>query len=290
MSYDTWVELPERGVVALEGGEARSFLQGLITNDIDLISPSRSIYGALLTPQGGFLHDFLIAELDGVLLLDCDAGQIPDLVRRLGMYRLRADVRIDDRSDHWQVLALWPASGSPGAARPWLGGIVFTDPRHAALGDRAIVPTDLSAHDPPGQQRASAEQYAARRIRLGIPDCATDLVATRERPLEAGFDRLNGVSFDKGCYVGQEVTARMKHRHLVRRRLVAVDFEGPPPPHGTPIMSDRVEVGEIRSGIRGRAMAMLRRDRMEDGRLTANGLPIAPRSPVWMTDGAEPES
>ena len=290
MSYDTWIELPDRAVVALEGGEARSFLQGLITNDIDLISPSRSIYGALLTPQGGFLHDFLIADFDGMLLLDCDAGRIADLVRRLGMYRLRADVRIADRSDRWQVLALWPASGSPGAARPGLGGIVFTDPRHAALGDRAIVPAELSAHDPPGRKRGRAEQYAARRIQLGIPDGAADLVAARERPLEAGFDRLNGVSFEKGCYVGQEVTARMKHRQLVRKHLVAVDFEGPPPPHGTPIMSGSVKVGEIRSAIAGRAIAILRRDCMDDDRLTAGDLPVAPRPPGWMTDGAEPES
>ena len=286
MPYDTWIELPERGVAALEGGDARDFLQGLITNDVGLVSPSRAIYGALLTPQGGFLHDFLIAELDGVLLLDCDAGRLPDLVRRLGMYRLRADVRIDDRSGRWRALALWPASGQAGAARHGLGGVVFTDPRHAELGDRAIVPADQPADDPPGRERGGAEEYAARRIRLGIPDGAADLVAVRERPLEAGFDRLNGVSFEKGCYVGQEVTARMKHRGLVRKHLVAVEFDGPPPPHGTPVLSGGVEVGEIRSGVRGRAVAMLRSDRMEDGGLTAGGVAVAPRPAGRMAEDA----
>lgn len=276
MSYESWIKIPKRGVIALEGKDANDFLQGIITNDISQVSPSHSIYGALLTPQGSFLHDFLIVQHDGTLLLDCDADSLPDLVRLLGMYRLRADVSIDDQRDRWQVLALLPASGAPGAARNWRGGVAFTDPRHAGLGDRALLPVETGWEDLPGQRQGTPDEYTVLRIGLGVPDGAEDLVHGRTKPLEGGLDDLNGVSFDKGCFVGQEVTARMKHRDLVRKRMVPVAFEGPPPPPGTPISNGQSVVGEIRSGTRDLAMAMLRLDQMDSERLQAGDLRIRP--------------
>lgn len=276
MSYESWIELPRRGVVALEGGDVADFLQGIITNDVSQVSPSRSIYGALLTPQGSFLHDFLIAEHGGALLLDCDADSLPDLVKRLGMYRLRADVSIDDQHGRWRVLALLPASGAPGAARGWRGGVAFTDPRNAGLGDRALLPADKEHGDPPGLRQGAPEEYTALRIGLGVADGAEDLVQGGTKPLEGGLDDLNGISFDKGCFVGQEVTARMKHRGLVRKRMVPVAFEGPPPPPGTPVSNGRSVVGEIRSGTRDLAMALLRLDQMDSEHLHAGDLRIRP--------------
>ncbi len=281
MLHATWIALPERGVVVVEGTDAKDFLQGLVTNDVALLSPSRAVYAALLTAQGGFLHDFLMIERDGAVLLDCDARRIPELVGRLGIYRLRADVRIEDARGGWRTLALLPASGEPGAAGPWHGGVLFSDPRHPGLGDRAVVPAGaVTDGDFPRARRGTPERYEGMRIALGVPDGAEDLAAGRERPLEGGLDVLGGVSFDKGCYVGQEVTARMKHRGLVRRRLVPVSFDGPAPAPGTPVARDGVTVGEIRSGVPGRALAMLRLDGLESGALAADGRKITPGRPL----------
>lgn len=281
MTPDSWIALPRRGVAALAGDDARPFLQGLVTCDVDRVSPSRAVYGALLTPQGRFLHDFFVVERDGALLLDCDAGRLPDLLRRLDMYRLRAKVGIDDLGGAFRVVALPPAPGEEGDAAAWLGGVVFVDPRLRALGRRAVVPAEglEAALARAGLREDGHGRYEERRIALGVPDGGADLAPGKAFPLEGGLDVLGGVSFEKGCYVGQEVTARMKHRGLVKRRLVPVAFDGPPPPPGTPVASGGAAAGEVRSGVGGRALAMLRLDLLEAGGLAAGGVALTAGTP-----------
>lgn len=290
MTIPSYIRLPGRGVLRLSGDDARSFLQGLITNDVDRVTAAHAIYAALLTPQGKYLHDFFVAEHDGEILLDCAAARLPDLMKRLGMYRLRAQVEIEDISEGWDVIALRGAagdrvgSGERGAAEPCLGGIAFVDPRHAALGQRAIVPTDGldEALAKAGFQEETWEGLEDIRVSLGVPDAAADLIPEKSMPLECGFDELDAVSFEKGCFVGQEVTVRMKHRGLVKKRLVPVTFDGDPPAPGTPVKYGDVEIGEIRSAAGGRAIALIRLDRLDAETLSADETHLSPEKPDWM--------
>lgn len=278
MNADTYLPLPGRAVIALSGDDARPFLQGLVTNDIDRVAPDRAIYAALLTPKGKFLHDFFIAEMEGRLLLDVDGARIDDLMKRLRMYRLRAKVEIADESADWQVFALLPGVGEAGTASPWLNGVAFADPRHAALGGRAILPAGADPADA-GLRLADATNYEMRRLSLAIPG-ARDLVPEKSMPLECGFDELDGVSFTKGCFVGQEVTTRMKHRNLVKRRLFTVEFDGTIDA-GTPVTCGDVAAGEIRTSGDGVGIALLRLDLAEKEGLTAGGVAVRTRKPEW---------
>jgi len=284
MSIKIHIPLAERGILAISGEPARDFLQGLITNDIQKASPSRAIYAALLTPQGKFLHDFFIVEHKDRFLLDCSAERMPDLIKRLTMYRMRLKLDITDESDKWDVGAMLPVGemDAPGTAKTRFDGVSYVDPRHAGLGERTIrlvdeddtFPTDIA------QQDKNRADYEAIRIALGIPDSGKDLIADKSMPLESGFDELQGVDFEKGCYVGQEVTARMKHRNLVKKRLFPVAIDGDVTA-GAIVKSDEVDAGEIRSVINGRGIALLRLDLAVKGGLMAEGAAITPEKPDW---------
>lgn len=259
--------LPGRAVVAVSGPDARSFLQNLVSNDVDRVARDRAIWAALLTPQGKYLFDFFIAEADGRLLLDCEAARAEALVKRLSLYRLRSKVEIADVSAELAVSAAFgegaaAALGLPedaGAAAARDGGIVYVDPRLAAAGARAMLP--LGETLPPPE--ATAEEYDLWRLSLGLPDGSADLEVDKATLVESGFEALNGVDFRKGCYVGQEVTARMKHRGLAKKRLMRVTVEGEPPPPGTPILLDGREVGELRTARGGYGLALLRLEQAE---------------------------
>ena len=284
MSIKIHIPLAERGILAISGEPARDFLQGLITNDVQKASPSRAIYAALLTPQGKFLHDFFIVEHKDRFLLDCSAERMPDLIKRLTMYRMRLKLDITDESDKWDVGAMLPVGemDAPGTAKTRFDGVSYVDPRHAGLGERTIrlvdeddtFPTDIA------QQDKNRADYEAIRIALGIPDSGKDLIADKSMPLESGFDELQGVDFEKGCYVGQEVTARMKHRNLVKKRLFPVAIDGDVTA-GAIVKSDEVDAGEIRSVINGRGIALLRLDLAVKGGLMAEGAAITPEKPDW---------
>ena len=284
MSIKIHIPLAERGILAISGEPARDFLQGLITNDIQKASPSRAIYAALLTPQGKFLHDFFIVEHKDRFLLDCCTERMPDLIKRLTMYRMRLKLDITDESDKWDVGAMLPVGemDAPGTAKTRFDGVSYVDPRHAGLGERTIrlvdeddtFPTDIA------QQDKNRADYEAIRIALGIPDSGKDLIADKSMPLESGFDELQGVDFEKGCYVGQEVTARMKHRNLVKKRLFPVAIDGDVTA-GAIVKSDEVDAGEIRSVINGRGIALLRLDLAVKGGLMAEGAAITPEKPDW---------
>lgn len=265
--------LDDRAVIAVSGPEARPFLQGLITNDIERVAPQRAVYAALLTPQGKVLFDFLIVEGDGALLIDCARPARDALAKRLSLYKLRAKVVIEPR-DQLEVLAEWD-----GAAAKY--AITFDDPRLAALGRRAI---GAAAEMPASVSPASL--YHARRMALGVPEGA-DFGSDKMFALDAGLDELQGVAFDKGCYVGQELTARMKHRGTARKRLLPIEKAdgGALPGRDTPLSAGGKEIGEIASAYGSRGFALIRLDRLEEAgtaQATAGDAAVKIERPNWL--------
>jgi len=262
--------LKDRAVIALEGGEAREFLQGLVTNDLKKLAPATGLYAALLTPQGKILFDFLVTEGDGAVLLDCAADRADALVKRLTMYRLRAKIEIAIRPQLSVYVGL--------TGRPAERAITFADPRLAALGPRSIGASAEMPDFLPG-----SASYHVARLALGVPEGA-DFGSDKVFALDAGLDELQGVAFDKGCYVGQELTARMKHRGTARKRILVVRADGPLPPAGTGVASDGFEAGEILSTYGSQGFALMRLDRLEEAKasLTAGTIPVSVVKPQWL--------
>ncbi|MEQ9225680.1 MAG: folate-binding protein [Parvibaculum sp.] len=287
--------LGERGVLKVRGPEARSFLQNLITNNVDLVDGGRSVYAALLTPQGKFLFDFIVSADPAdktALLLDCDGARAEALAKRLEMYKLRAKVTIEDLSAEMTVLALWNEDGSALAEGPGLA-----DPRLAALGRRAIVARDKAeaAIAAAKAQAADKDSYHRLRIGLGVGDAARDFEPDRTFPLEVNIAELNGIDFHKGCFIGQEVTSRTKRRGSVRKRLLPAHVEGDLPAHGTQVKGIAREVGIVLSGDAetSRVLALLRLDLIRSSVLEAGDAEIRPEVPSWLhidLDGGEEEA
>lgn len=271
--------LPDRGVVKITGDTARDFLNGLITTDTARLQPGLGRFGALLTPQGKITIDFLITEAPsghgGGFLIDCPRPLAQALADKLGFYRLRAKIGIENLSDSLGVLAAW---GGEAALKP---DLTFTDPRNPKLGLRIFVPTDLAqqAADAIGAELVDASAYEAHRIAVGVPRGGLDFMYGDAFPHETNMDRLSGIDFDKGCYVGQEVVSRMQHRGTARTRTVRVLLDGPAPEVGSTIAAGDKTVGTMGSAADGRALALMRVDRageaLEAGiALTAGGLSI----------------
>lgn len=253
--------LPSRALIALGGADWRSFLHGLITQDVETLQPGEARFGALLTPQGRLLYDlFVIGRQDGAWL-DVASHHRDALIQRLTLYRLRAKVEIAPLD--LTVAASWSAERPPG---DWIA-----DPRLPALGWRGY---GESADQPEAA-------YEAHRLSLGIPGPA-DWDTDAAYPIEANFDLLNGIDFHKGCFVGQETTSRMKRRGQVKSRMLPVAFDGPPPSPGTEILNGELRAGEMLSGIEGGGMALVRLDRI-DGPLAAGGGPVRVDRPAWFS-------
>ena len=266
--------LEDRGVVRVSGEDAASFLQGLLTNDVEKLAAGEACYAGLLTPQGKILFDMIVvcvpAGATGAFLLDCAAAQAADLVKRLGFYRLRAKVAIADDSAERGIVAFW--DGAPEAPPD---GVVYADPRDARLGFRAILPRAEAAAIGTGDAAA----YEALRIETVAPKGGVDFAYGDVFPHDANFDLLNGIDFAKGCYVGQEVVSRMKHRGTGRKRVAGVRLAGVAPTAGTPVLDGDLPVGALGSSSGGEALAMLRLDRVEEAKaagrdLTAGGVSI----------------
>ena len=284
--------LDGRSILAVSGPDRRSFLQGLVSNDVEKVGPAQARYAALLTAQGKYLHDFMMIESVDEIWLEAEAERLGDLKRRLSIYRLRAKAALDERPELAVAvafgngaLAAMGLSEEPGAARPFGSGLAFVDPRLAALGVRCILPrADLrSALAETGLAESSFIEYDRHRLELGIPDGGRDLVAEKSILLEAGFDELNGVDWQKGCYIGQELTARTKYRGLIKKRLMPVAIDGPAPAPGTIVTADGREAGEMRSSRDGLGLALLRIEPVSEGRqLKAGDTTLRPSTPGWM--------
>ncbi len=284
--------LEDRGVLAVEGPDGRSFLQGLISNDAEKASRERTIWSALLTPQGKFLHEFFIFNPEPeVLLLDCEAARLADLKKRLSLYKLRSKVTVRDASAAYFVAAFFGADAldrldlpaEPGRTAPLKGGQVAVDPRLAGLGARAVMakPEGAAALDLPGFAPATRADYDRLRIALGAPDGSRDLQVEKAILLENGFDELHGIDWDKGCFMGQELTARTRYRGLVKKRLLPVRFDGPTPASGSQVTCDGKDAGTVFSSVGDQGLALLRLERL-GGPLLAGGTELSPLPPDWI--------
>jgi folate-binding protein YgfZ len=251
--------LEDRGVVSVSGADAAGFLQGLLTNDVERLEPGEARYAALLTPQGKILFDMIVVRAPSAngaaYLLDCAAAQAADLAKRLGFYKLRAKVVVVDESATRTVAAFW--GSKPGAIE---GGLLYADPRDSRLGWRAILPRAVAA----AVGTEHVKEYEGWRIGVVAPKGGLDFAYGDVFPHDVNLDLLHGVDFDKGCYVGQEVVSRMKHRGVARRRVARVKLAGPAPAPGAPVMDRELAVGVLGSSSGREALALLRLDRAED--------------------------
>ncbi len=284
------VRLAHRGVLAVAGDDRRTFLQGLVSNDVARATGERAIWSAFLTPQGKFLHDLFLVEQADRFLLDCEAAErAEDLRKRLSLYKLRAKVTVGAAPEFGVFALLGDDLGlmEPGAARSFGGGIAFVDPRLPQAGLRAILPLDGAERvlAEAGFAAGSPDDYDRLRISLGLPDGSRDMTVDKALLLENGFEELNGVDFQKGCYMGQELTARTKYRGLVKKRLMPVHLDGPAPAAGTPLMLGEQDAGEMRSSCGDVGLALVRLEHLKQARrdgLNAGETRIRPWPAEWM--------
>jgi tRNA-modifying protein YgfZ len=259
--------LPDRGVIELVGEDRVTFLQGLVSNDVGLASTGNAIWAALLTPQGKYLADFFIFSDAERLLLDCERAQVASLIQRLSRFRLRSKVALR-AAEEIRVYAAWEGT-------PAVDAIAAPDPRLPEAGWRLLSTVPLPT-------TARAPDWDRHRLSLGLPDGSRDLEPEKTVLLEAGFDELHGVSWTKGCYMGQELTARTKYRGLVKRRLVPVAIAGDLPASGTPLTRNGTEVGTMRSGRDQVGLAVVRIDALHDNLASADAT-VKPNIPAWMS-------
>src|SRR6202171_989253 len=283
--------LPDRGVVKVAGDGARNFLHGLVTADILELAPETARFCALLTPQGKIIADFIVAEAPaqdgGGFFLDVQRALCGALVAKLNIYKLRAKVIVEDLSAVLGVLAAWDGNGTTEGGTTKFG-LSYADPRLPALGLRVVLPPHLAAAAAAelSATLVDAGQYEAHRIALGVPQGGLDFCYGDAFPHETDMDQLGGVDFTKGCYVGQEVVSRMEHRGTARSRAVPVRYDGAAPAAGAAVTAGDREVGTMGSSAAGRALALLRLDRVaeaisRDEPLFAGGVPIHLVKPDW---------
>jgi folate-binding protein YgfZ len=278
--------LPDRGVVKVAGDDARNFLHGLFSADILKLTPGEARFGALLSPQGKILADFIVVEAPaqdgGGFFLDAPRALANPLVAKLNVYKLRSRVIVEDLSDVLGVLATWDGNGKS------TFGLSYADPRLPALGLRVMLPAHRAADAAAGlgATLVDASTYDAYRIALGIPRGGVDFSYGDAFPHETDMDQLGGVDFAKGCYVGQEVVSRMEHRGIARTRAMTVRYDGAAPQAGVAVMAGERQVGTMGSAAAGRGLALLRLDRVADALahgepLLAGGVAIRPIKPDW---------
>ncbi|WP_298966607.1 folate-binding protein YgfZ [uncultured Methylobacterium sp.] len=267
--------LPDRAVVSVSGADATSFLQGLLTCNVESLPEGEARLGALLSPQGKILFDFLVSRDGDGFRLDAPRDRTADLVKRLSLYRLRAKVTVAEAP--LAVLAGWDAPAPDGALR---------DGRLPDLGWRLYAPESAA---PAGDATAAA--YHSHRIALAVPESGADYALGDAFPHEAGMDQLGGVDFRKGCYVGQEVVSRMQHRGTARTRIVGLVYrDGAAAAPGTPVTAGQRTLGQTGSAAGSRGLALLRLDRLSDALAAGETVevehrPVAVEKPAYASFG-----
>lgn len=269
--------LEGRGVLLVTGADAGRFLDNLLTSDVSTLVPGRAAYAALLTPQGKIIVDVIASRSGDGFRLDAPTQHVADLARRLALYRLRSKVEIAEHPEI-RVLALWGDG-----MLPRVDGDVVVDPRLAGLGARAYLGEGAAL---PEGLPLSLDAWRAHRVALGVPHGGLDFVYGDAFPHEACLDQLNGVDFQKGCYVGQEVVSRMEHRGTARTRVVPVLLDGLQPSIGEAVTAGAKTIGRMGSSVKGRGLALLRLDRVEEARdagqpLIAGAAMLTPLKPEW---------
>lgn len=285
-------QLSHRSFLELSGTDRREFLQGLVSCDVMKLAPETALFGALLTPQGKFLFDFFLIEKGETFLLEIEAGRADALLKKLSMFKLRSKIALRLAPEWIAVAAFGPGaldklglSATAGVALPFAGGIAYADPRLAEAGARLALPAEngLAPLEAAGFAKTAFEEWDRMRLALALPDGSRDLVPEKGILLEAGYDELNGVDWKKGCYMGQELTARTKYRGLVRKRLLTVRYEGDAPPPGSEIKQGEAEAGEMRSGLAGLGVAKIRLEALAKTEpLICEGKVLKPDICAWM--------
>jgi len=282
--------LNNRGLIKIDGPDARAFLQGLVSQDMQRVSPHQAVYSAFLSPQGKFLFDFFCFEMDGTIILDCEAERCSDFFKRLSMYKMRSKVELSDVSDDYQIFAVMSAASAfdlmdqpRGTATPFASGVAFVDPRLKDMGCRAVLKKGDKALTFAGLSSGEIDDYESNRITLGLADGSRDMSVDKALLLENGFEELDGVSFTKGCFMGQELTARTRYRGLVKKRLLPVKIEGQTPMPGSILMNKTHEAGEMKTSIENMGLALVRLEQLEDGAPISYGnTKLTPMVPDWV--------
>jgi hypothetical protein len=286
--------LPHRALIAVRGEDRGTFLQGLVSNDVRKVEAGLASWAAFLTAQGKFLHEFFMFTLGEAIWLECERDRRDDLISRLSKYKLRAKVTIEP-VDALMVGTAWGRNveaafglrASPGVITPLGAGVVYTDPRLLDVGVRwaLLAENATSVLQELGLQHATPSDYDALRFNLGLPDGSRDMEIEKALLLENGFEELNGVDYKKGCYVGQELTARTHFRALIKKRLLPVTFDGPAPAPGTQLTLDGHDAGEMKSGADGEGLALVRLEQWRNaphGALMAGDIEVTPHAANWM--------
>lgn len=286
------VALVDRGLILIKGEDAVSFLQGLVTNDVTKAADGKAVFAGLLTPQGKINHEFFIVPVDEGLLLETSRGAVEDLLKRLTLYKMRSAITIEDLSD--QMMSFWLAEAPSETADIYA---LYQDPRYEKMGMRALVRIDQTEAFCSAHEKAEEDLYHLARLDYGVPEGGYDYAYGDTFPHEAGYDLLNGVDFQKGCYVGQEVVSRMQHRGTARKRIVIVSGAGGAdlPEPGSEIRTESSLIGPLGSVLGGRGLALVRLDRAakalaEGAALEANGVAVTLSCPPWASYSLETEA
>ena len=270
----------DRAVLRVSGADRIDFLQGIVSNDVAKAGADRGVWAAFVTPQGKYLHDFFLAADGASILLDCERARADDLRRRLRRYTLRSDARVESADDLAVALASAPPAPADGAAA------CFPDPRHREAGYRLIGPHSAIARALAATGLAAADplDWDRRRLALGLPDGSRDLEAERSTLAEANADLLGGIDWEKGCWMGQEVTARMHYRGLAKRRLTPMRVDGPVPARGATVERDGKPVGECRSSAGDLVMVLARTEAIDEAEpgLRSGEARLHPAPPEWL--------
>ena len=289
-------KLKDRSILSITGPDTLAFLQGIVTNDMEKLVEKKMQFSAILNPQGKYLYDFFIFYTSTGIFIDCQKDTVDTLEKTLNMYRLRAKVEINNRRDAFSIFSIIrqqnevkiSTEGQYENLNKFKGVITSADPRLTQLGTRAIIPNEFENQIIPMNGFIEKNEIWCKhlQISLGVADYIPNSMLRGYFPLELGFDELKAVSFTKGCYVGQEVTARMKVRNLVKKRLFPVSFQGEIPTTGTNILSQGKGVGEILAVTNNQGLAMLRIEALnqalnEDRELLAENTLVKPTIPSW---------
>jgi tRNA-modifying protein YgfZ len=259
--------LRDRGVIEVAGADATGFLQRLITNSVLNIPNGEGRYAGLLTPQGKLLFDFFVVPRpegsDAGYLIDCAGEQTADLVKRLNLHKMRAKIAIEDKSEKFAVAAIFSREAPAG-----IEGVFYRDTRGPSMGLRVIALREALAR----LKDAGEATYEAHRIAQGVPKSGVDFLHGNAFVHDVNLDLMNGVDFKKGCYVGQEVVARVHYRNSARKRIVKIHFDGPAPAQGTQIAAGETIIGQVGSTAGAAGLAMVRLDRLEEARAAGGAL------------------
>lgn len=283
--------LSERSVIILSGEDVIEFLQGLVSSDVPSLSTQNSLYTAMLSPQGKFLHDFFLINWKKMVFIDIASSRAKDLVARLKLYRLRSKVEIE-LDESLSIAAIWdskPEQADNSIEIESADYKVYHDPRLPSLGFRAIGrKSELENLFQKNHYEISTEDsYRYFRLSLGVPDTG-DMIIDKSLLLEFGFEELHGVNFSKGCYIGQEVTARSKFRGQVRKSIYHITADTHLPNLGSEITLADKSAGEIRTSYGNIGLALIYNDAYEEAQnnktsFTCNGQIVTIKPIEWLT-------